>query len=362
MKKKWQRNKFSKYNNRHAFKQNIKRLEYKEWKRKKNFHEINMPEKRRHIEREGYNIVSMPSDFRFLSNTVDILKKIELVRKNYNQKKATFIELNQVKEIDAGSISVLLSVMIEFSLHKIKFNGDFPTDLSAKKILIESGFLKELYKDNVSKSIYEKDSNFVIGVDKIITVPRKSVVPSVIKDFSDLVSGKLWDNKKVSKGLHRVLVELMHNTENHADSERRGTLPWWVTVSFDKTEKKFRFAFLDYGIGIFDSLKIKYPSSKFKFLDTILQLYGNNDNGNILRGILKGELHRTVTGKENRGKGLPGIYKTLERNQISNLVIISNNVYADVDNDKFIINKFNFKGTFVSWEINFESEAPKWKS
>lgn len=362
MKKKWQSTKFIRYNKRHAIKQNAKRLEYKEWKRKKNYHEINMSEKKRHIERGGYNIVSMPADFRFLSNTVEILKKIELVRKNYNQKKATFIELNQVVEIDAGSISVLLSVMIDFSLHKIKFNGDFPTDSVAKKILIESGFLKELYRDNVSKSIYDKNSKFVIGVDKIITIPRKSVVPSVIQDFSDLVSRKLWDNKKVSKGLHRVMVELMHNTENHADSEQRGTLPWWVTVSFDKTENRFRFAFLDYGIGIFDSLKIKYPNSKFEFLKKIIKIYGNNDNSNILRGILKGELHRTVTGKENRGKGLPGIYKTLERNQISNLVIISNNVYADVDNDNFITNKFDFKGTFVSWEINFESEAPEWKN
>jgi hypothetical protein len=71
-----------------------------------------------------------------------------------------------------------------------------------------------------------------------------------------------------------------------------------------------------------------------------------------LKLLLQGEVHRTVTGKYYRGKGLPGIFEACKTNKISNLIIISNDALADFSNDKFISLKNKLSGTYVSWELN----------
>ena len=78
--------------------------------------------------------------------------------------------------------------------------------------------------------------------------------------------------------------------------------------------------------------------------------YGNN--AELLQLIMDGTLHRTATGKPYHGKGLPGINKARERNQISNLNIITNNVHANLDSNEFRIIPNSFSGTFVYWELN----------
>ena len=68
----------------------------------------------------------------------------------------------------------------------------------------------------------------------------------------------------------------------------------------------------------------------------------------------------TVTGKHFRGKGLPGIKQVLDREQISNLSIISNNVNANMKNNKYLKLKNQFSGTFVAWELNESNVNSKW--
>ena len=46
--------------------------------------------------------------------------------------------------------------------------------------------------------------------------------------------------------------------------------------------------------------------------------------------------------------------------RIGKLIIISNGVYADVENNDFHMMKFNLKGTFVSCEINENIKNLKW--
>jgi len=71
-------------------------------------------------------------------------------------------------------------------------------------------------------------------------------------------------------------------------------------------------------------------------------------------------MHLTVTGQHFRGKGLPGIKEVLDRNQISNLHIISNDVFTNVQNDNYHLLNNEFSGTFVSWELNESNQNLKW--
>ena len=125
--------------------------------------------------------------------------------------------------------------------------------------------------------------------------------------------------------------------------------------------KKVSFIFIDYGVGIFESLKNKPQTNKwFGWFEKIKNKlkYGGNDE--IFKMLLEGQMHLTVTGQHFRGKGLPGINEVLERNQISNLKIISNNVYSNVTSKEF--NKLNseFSGTFMYWELNENNINSKW--
>src|SRR5690606_12738263 len=104
----------------------------------------------------------------------------------------------------------------------------------------------------------------------------------------------------------------------------------------DTKSEKVSFAFIDFGVGVFTSLNNKRQGSKFfGVVDKLREKVKFGTNADLLRLILDGTLHRTATGKPYHGKGLPGIRKVLERNQISNLNIITNDVHADIASNEF---------------------------
>ena len=77
------------------------------------------------------------------------------------------------------------------------------------------------------------------------------------------------------------------------------------------------------------------------------------DNADILREVLEGKIGSRI-GLSYRGKGLPEIYKRFKREQFSRLIIIANDVFADVEKDDFRILDKPFKGTFFHWEISYD--------
>jgi hypothetical protein len=171
----------------------------------------------------------------------------------------------------------------------------------------------------------------------------------------------IWGEKRICKGLQRTLLELMQNTNNHADIEEKGAKHWWLSVNHDKRNKKVSFYFVDYGVGIFESLKSKPAGNKwFGWFEKLKEKILHGGNEDILRLLLNGEMHKTVTGLPFRGKGLPGIKETLDRKQISGLLIISNNVYADAGKQKYLRLSNQFSGTFVTWELNEKNINSKW--
>jgi hypothetical protein len=79
-------------------------------------------------------------------------------------------------------------------------------------------------------------------------------------------------------------------------------------------------------------------------------------NTKLLRQILGGQIE-SATGLAYRGKGLPRIRRFLDDGKISRLVIVANDVYADVGADDFRVLQEPFKGTLVYWEIRANCSA-----
>ncbi|SFN60693.1 hypothetical protein SAMN05444143_1372 [Flavobacterium succinicans] len=300
--------------------------------------------------------INTPKNFSLITNPTETIDFINILEDRYLQKKEVFVNMKNIEYMDYSAVTMLLSVVFSFKERNINFNGNFPNKINYKKMLIDSGFFDCL------KTKIDKKLEYKIGKNnQIFTLANKEVnselgLPVMI-ETSETVFGK----KRTLKGLQRVLLELMHNTNNHADLNKKGEKHWWLSVNHNKDKNIVSFIFLDYGIGIFESLKNKPEEGKWgKLKNYISSLVNTEDNSNLLRLLLEGEVHMTVTGKHYRGKGLPGIREAMIRNDISNLCIVSNDVFSDVSNNTYTKLNNEFSGTFVSWEINSDNNNLQW--
>lgn len=298
-----------------------------------------------------YKKIKAPNQFSLLENTEGVLDFISKIDRCFENKKKVFIQMEDTYSISYDAIVVLLSKLIQFKAKKIDFNGSFPKDKNAESILKGSGFLEYLYKNFNDEDTYTFDK-------KIYTHANKNVNSALSSKIIENASVKLWSQPRRCPGLQRVFIELMQNTNNHASNQQKGEKLWWSSIVHDKEKDKICFSFIDYGVGIIDSLRNKKNGKFAKILDKITKIFSPKNNADILKLLLEGKIHELIKEQAyNRGKGLPGIYKAYKNNAISNLIVITNDVYANVDKDDYKEMTNNLTGTFVYWELNKNNKS-----
>ena len=358
MKKLYTENKFKKYNQYRAEDRLYRRLRYQQWAKSKRRAQQGKSKEKIKEENKFKDFVKVktPLKFSFIKNPEETIKVINKLEELLKLRKKVYIDIKDIEELDYSAITVLVSIMFIFKEKNVDFGGNYPKNKKLRQQLIDSEFFK--YFDRPIKNKIE----YTIGKpNQIFTRANKKVNPELGKVVMHEASKTIWDEARTCKGLQRVLLELMQNTNNHASLSGKGVEYWWLSVNHNKCERKVSFTFVDYGIGIFESLKHKPRDNKwFGWLEKIKDRLRYGKNFEVLKLLLDGDLHMTVTGQHFRGKGLPGIKEVLNRNQISKLFIISNDVFADVDNNHYKALNTNFHGTFLSWELNKNSESLKW--
>lgn len=303
--------------------------------------------------------IDAPKSLSLIRSTKQTIRFINNLQYLCDNKKPVFVKLRHLDFLDSSGITVLLSVVYLFKVRGIKFNGDFPENLYCRETLIESGFF-ECLKENKPPN-----SDYTVGKrNQILTKAKKEVDASIGLPIQKEVSMTIWNELRCLKGLQRILVELMHNTNNHAHLSKKGEKHWWLSISHNHTTKKVNFIFLDYGIGIFNSLS-KKPKNDLKWSklpEYVISFFKNvnKTNADLLEDLLEGKVHMSVTGKHFRGKGLPGIKEAFDRKSVKNLMIITNNVKADVESKNYEIIDTQFNGTFVSWQLDETSDNLPW--
>lgn len=301
--------------------------------------------------------VYAPRNCCFLSNTEEVVAFVNRLEKRLSGRGATFVVLKGVETFDYGAIAILLSVMFMFRVMRISFNGDFPKDLEAKRLIIESGFF-----DHINRPIDEKVPYSENKDNQVVTHMDRNVDPELSLPLMQAASITIWGEKRVDGGMHSVLMELMQNTNNHASSEAvSGEKHWWLSVNHDKEKKVVRFSFVDHGVGILASLDRKPAGSKwYGLIDGAKSVLGIRSNDEFLREIMAGHIHETVTKKKYRGKGLPNIKRMIDFNRIGKLHVISNNVYANIQDEQYRLLSCDFKGTFFYWEMCESNSSRPW--
>jgi hypothetical protein len=302
-------------------------------------------ENKQYFEKKAFRLYktrNAPSNFSIIDNHEEVIRFCNKLRNDYHRRSKVFVNLRDVKTVTNESLCLLLSNMMMFREKRISFDGNFPIDDNAKIIIIESGFFPTLYNNrnrsvnNVKSSIFTHSSNS----------SNADLVDEIIKSCSMF----LWNEVCNCGGVYNAFMELMSNTIEHAD-EIEGRKKWWVTVTKDAAQKKVSFSFVDYGRGIIATLKDINHKHHKSIVESLLSKW-HNDDARLLKDVMEGALKISEKGESQYGNGLNSIYQDMIDNNLNNIVIISNNVYADVKNDSYLKMGSNFPGTFISWEIN----------
>lgn len=305
-----------------------------------------------------YRFITAPYNFSLSDNEERALIFLRKIKTSYDYGEKVLVRLDKVKSISNDAILLLMSTMVQFFTAGIKFNGTKPYKKSVKKKIEKSGFYNYL----TGQTFAIRDQYSFNNMESMLyTHGQKRVDPNLANDIVRYSSTFVWGNPRRCQGVQKTLLELMHNTYDHAD-RHKGEKHWWLSVEQDKDKREVTIAFIDFGVGIFRSLKNKKADEPlYGALENLISRFpGVRTESEILRLILEGKIRRTQSRKYNRGKGLSKIHTLYKENKISSLVMVSNNAFAHLDNDDFHELTDEFMGTFISFKINQNTVSLPW--
>lgn len=274
-----------------------------------------------------------------LSDVEDVLNLISKIKKYGNAGYYIKLDMSQVMKIGEGAIAMLLSVISDLERRKIYFKGDKPTAKQPKDILEKSGFF-----EHMKGSISEKNK---ISKNKILTTGNESTNQKILAPEIHSAMETIWGVNARCPALYGGIGEMMRNSCDHA-FHLGSRVVWHLGISHFEDENLCKFSFVDNGLGI---IKTYYQK---RLIQKILHSF--NDNADFLYSAFVDGI-KSRTGLSWRGKGLPTIYEMYEDGIISNLVVISNNVYLDFDKKIFKTLSVPFSGTYYFWKIDKSCSA-----
>jgi hypothetical protein len=250
----------------------------------------------------------------------------------YAQKHNLTLDLSRVTTLTSDAIAVLVATLN--SLRETYVRGNLPDDPDAQRILVGSGFFNHLHSMQPLPSTSQ---------GQISRKRSQKVQPDLARDLIHFGTKSLSGAEQKCNAAYRVLIESMLNTHNHAAKYMGKRETWWATVYADAIKKRVCFTFVDTGVGIFKSVRL----GKLRGLYRRLRVISDAD---ILREILQGEVESS-TGLSYRGKGLPAIYQLSQLGKIKSLVIVANDVYANISKEEYKLIPVAFRGTLLYWEV-----------
>lgn len=269
-----------------------------------------------------------------LGYSEEVLRFIALLKDLGKSEDVIIIRLHKVTDIGEGAIGMLLSVMKELTNAGIALKGEKPLNTIARNKLEKSGFFKYMRGYVSPENLITK--NIIIHTGDITTsqVELEPAMPQVMET--------VWGVKARCPELFGVIGEMLRNSCDHAFKTDNNVF-WHLGVSHLENENTVKFSFVDNGVGIIN----KYYEDKF--FRQVKDVF--KTNAKVLENAYKKGIE-SQTGLPWRGEGLPTIYELYSDNIITNLVVITNNVYLDFDKGKFEEIKVPFSGTYYFWKVN----------
>jgi hypothetical protein len=296
-----------------------------------------------------FDIIPAPRILNVVQNPDEVAQFIEQIKLRFDRRRPVFIDLTEVEEIEYDGITMLLAILVRFHAKRVQINGNFPNDERVLRVLEESQFFEHLFHGKFK----DRNSYVIPGSSTIVTHGKKKVDPDLGSLLIRHAAETVWGEPRRCTRVQRALVELMHNTNNHATAPRGESRHWWLSIKHYPKTRRAAFSFFDFGVGIFTSLRtVNSTNPLFGAIDRLRERVAHGTDAEILGLILAGELRRSATGHPYRGNGLPGIFRDFQANHFSSLVIMTNSVYYNAGTGEIRTLAHPFTGTFVYWELN----------
>lgn len=264
----------------------------------------------------------------------EVLRFITNLKKFGNKFYHIHLRLDKVTEIGEGAIAMLLSVINELTLKNIYITGTSPANQFAKNTLEKSGFFRYMRGNISPENLNTK--NIIIRTGDINT-SQNELSPEMPKAMETI-----WGVKGRCTELFGTIGEMLRNTCDHAFTNGH-KIVWHLGVSHLESQNTVKFSFVDNGIGIIKNYNSRSHWSKVRAFFS--------DNAVVLENAYKKGIE-SQTGLPWRGEGLPTIYQLYNDKIITNLVVITNNVYLDFDRNIFQEIKVSFSGTYYFWKVD----------
>lgn len=253
-----------------------------------------------------------PKNFSLVNNTEETMSFFTGFGNEINRGQAGlsfFIDSSEVESATVDSLIYLIAILqndaVNAKLH-YSFYGNYPTNVDAKRVYIESGF-----NDYVNSKIKKlPDSN---GKKRITCGINNDSAAS--KELCDFVISSLKKTRKDILPIQKVLIELMSNVYHHAYEKNSFMAKKWYMYA-EHVDNYVRCVFVDTGLGIAKTARKNFGEKLKEFFHVQL-----NDS-KIIESIFNGDF-RTATNEKYRGNGLSSVRENVKTDIFENFEVIS---------------------------------------
>lgn len=258
-----------------------------------------------------------------------------------------YFNLHNVEEITIDAvmyITALVNSQKRARAFGISFSGNRPKGARARSLMSRSGFFDFVYSNDV-RDIEQDDRNIRIS-------SGKDVDGALASRICDFVCGSLVEDLVATKGLYKIIMELMTNTKQHAYNGYPASAgdSWYVFA--EDVGGSVKIVFLDTGDGIPKTIRKTLGENLSAVIADVGWAVEKKDAGYIA-SALRGE-SRTETKEKHRGKGLPEICESVCNGHITGLSILSGlGMCRVMDTGEIIEENLStpFYGTLFMWDV-----------
>lgn len=245
--------------------------------------------------------------------------------------KQIYFDFSRVVDIDYEGYLVILALS-----ERVFYKGK---ELKPCNIPLNKKIQNVLFKNNKNRKVYHQSDPFPPLKADLYYKDDQNTPDVTYRVENELKKIDIRDYYE----FNTMVSELVGNAIEHGIRHR--AINWWMYHCKDYNTRSIKFVFVDMGIGIVDSYrKAGLPREHQKKSDDEILLLA-------LNGVLG-----SSTKEPNRGRGLPQIRDMVEKNYISDFVLITNTVSLRYENGRFeqMLHQ-NFVGTYYSWTISKEN-------
>lgn len=291
-------------------------------------------------------LVVAPQEFSFIDQPEMTISFFRQAEGAYLRGRSVIYDLSKVESLSVTTAAILVSHIkdrnVNFGMVSKLISPEDPT---VAKQLRQFGIFKRVV-DHVEEIHADVAVHRLTNIKVANLMAREIVLASTFHVYGE--------NRRISE-LYSTLIELMANTNNHADSEFIARYPWWLFVFPDQSKSAVKFVFLDLGVGLFESIPVRQWLTRNPFPPLSkrgdIALYERGGQlAKIFRNLEAGDI-KSSTKLSSRGKGLPYVIKCAKSGHFKEFYIVSNDAYIDVLSNRVSAMNENFSGTLFYFEF-----------